>query len=487
MEQTKGIFTVKQSREGGAFKTLANPQQLRVVMTESLQALTLDREKLKEFFKNAARQGLSFHSYSFNNLMLAWFQKKDFEVLAGMKQWNKLARSVRKGEKAIYILAPCWSSKKKTEDGEEEKKPARSGRPLFFKSVKVFDIKQTEGKPVNWDALTGAGFIRADGEDGGAATWETLKAFTAAAGFTVEEKNTAQAGGWISGKSIAIHSEISPAAKCAVLLHELGHYKYAHQTDAGAGMSKEVKEAEAEIFSYITGQCFGINNEFTGAYLAAYMKHYKDADIYSLFKYIIDGAMCFLKEIKEFSKLGIAELTQISAEDRTKHTRAAINGQTKAAVNPLKYPAGAYVSTVADDIVSMVHREDKPKAEKKPAAFSSELKEAAEIVKQYERYNRLIAIAEKKKIKGDISRRWNGWEDWLKEARAHYAENFSEKELFGNEEDGEELSGIELYTAKVEAGRQEAARIREAIKGAKFSHVKELKAQLIQFENLLGV
>jgi len=63
----------------------------------------------------------------------------------GCRQWNKVNRYVRKGERAFYILAPCL--KKWTEPdpatGEDTEHEALVG----FRSVPVFGIEQTDGEP----------------------------------------------------------------------------------------------------------------------------------------------------------------------------------------------------------------------------------------------------------------------------------------------------------------------------------------------------
>jgi hypothetical protein len=47
-----------------------------------------------------------FHSYSFNNMILIWLQRPDATWVGGIKRWNSMGRTVRKGERGIAILAP---------------------------------------------------------------------------------------------------------------------------------------------------------------------------------------------------------------------------------------------------------------------------------------------------------------------------------------------------------------------------------------------
>lgn len=63
----------------------------------------------------------------------------------GMRQWGNVGRKVKRGSKAIWILAPCIKTvKEKNAKGEEEKKNVIYG----FKGVPVFAVEDTDGKPL---------------------------------------------------------------------------------------------------------------------------------------------------------------------------------------------------------------------------------------------------------------------------------------------------------------------------------------------------
>ena len=74
----------------------------------------LDSENWKEYLKTLSR----FHQYSFNNCILIKMQYPEASRVAGYKTWQSMGRQVRKGEKAISILAPC--PHKKTIEVEKE-------------------------------------------------------------------------------------------------------------------------------------------------------------------------------------------------------------------------------------------------------------------------------------------------------------------------------------------------------------------------------
>ena len=62
-----------------------------------------ESDKYKEYLNVMSK----FHNYSFNNLMLIYMQKPDATNIAGYTNWDKsFHRHVKKGEKAIKIIAP---------------------------------------------------------------------------------------------------------------------------------------------------------------------------------------------------------------------------------------------------------------------------------------------------------------------------------------------------------------------------------------------
>ena len=58
-------------------------------------------------WRNYLRVLSKFHSYSVNNCLLIYMQKPEASMVAGYRIWNtEFHRQVRKGEKAIRIIAP---------------------------------------------------------------------------------------------------------------------------------------------------------------------------------------------------------------------------------------------------------------------------------------------------------------------------------------------------------------------------------------------
>jgi len=130
-------------------------------ITDSIEAGIEDlfqSDKYKQYLSTMSR----FHKYSVNNTMLIYMQKPDATVCAGFNKWrDQFERNVLKGEKGIKIIAPTPYKKKI----EQEKLDPDTKLPMLdedgnaiieektiqipmYKVVSVFDVAQTEGKPL---------------------------------------------------------------------------------------------------------------------------------------------------------------------------------------------------------------------------------------------------------------------------------------------------------------------------------------------------
>jgi hypothetical protein len=83
-----------------------------------------------------------FPQYSLCNAMLIAMQRPHASRVAGFQTWRRLGRHVKKGEQGISILAPI-AIQRETDDDEEEEEV------IAFKTAFVFDVEQTEGKPLS--------------------------------------------------------------------------------------------------------------------------------------------------------------------------------------------------------------------------------------------------------------------------------------------------------------------------------------------------
>ena len=124
---------------------------------EGIQDL-FQSDKYRQYLRTMSR----FHKYSVNNTMLIYMQRPDATHVAGFNKWrDQFGRNVLKGEKGIKIIAPTPYKKKieETKLDPDTKLPMldADGKAIMeekeiripmYKPVTVFDVSQTEGKPL---------------------------------------------------------------------------------------------------------------------------------------------------------------------------------------------------------------------------------------------------------------------------------------------------------------------------------------------------
>ncbi len=134
-------------------------EQIRKVVDGALSQLSesLDQGQSQTLKLYLAAMG-RFHRYSLRNALLIAAQRPDARHVAGFHAWRRLGRTVRKGERGIAILAPlvrrrptaAEESEDEASSGEQsvEKKEPIEEVLIAFRGAYVFDISQTEGRPL---------------------------------------------------------------------------------------------------------------------------------------------------------------------------------------------------------------------------------------------------------------------------------------------------------------------------------------------------
>jgi antirestriction protein ArdC len=187
-----------------------------------------------------------FYRYSPSNVLLIAAQRHDATRVAGFGGWRKLHRWVRKGEKAIWILAPKVFESAESEDGEDEGRIVRG-----FRRVPVFDVTQTDG-----EALPSVCARLEDDDHFG--NYAKLVALAESIGFVVEDHAfPGSTNGDCSQSEHRIRVEVSnsPAQRVKTLAHELAH-AHLHQSFE----SRALAEMEAESTAYVVCQALGIDS-----------------------------------------------------------------------------------------------------------------------------------------------------------------------------------------------------------------------------------
>lgn len=216
-------------------------------------------------FRNYLDTISKFHSYSLNNCLLIAMQMPNASYVAGFKDWQKkFKRNVKKGEKAIRILAPnkCKFEKEEINDkGEVEKVVVEFMR---YRVVPVFDYSQTEGEelPTICKPLT------ADVND-----FEKIKAkLESISQVPVSyEPIDNGANGYFDrvAKRIVVKAGMSEAQTIKTLIHEIAH-SILH-ADVFCEIPREVKEIQAESVAYIVCKEAGIDtDDYSFEYVATW-------------------------------------------------------------------------------------------------------------------------------------------------------------------------------------------------------------------------
>ncbi len=197
---------------------------------EALQRLMAELERgHSEALKNYLSAMGRFHRYSWNNALLIHVQRPAATRVAGFHTWHDVGRSVKKGEKGIMILAPVIVKHKETERlplPSRRPRPEDPSRLVGFRTAYVFDVSQTDGKPLPEFAQT-----TGDPKEYG----DKLKALVAKQGIAVEyDSSIAPAQGISAGGRIRLAPGLSPAEEFSVLTHELAHEMLHHRQRCSA-------------------------------------------------------------------------------------------------------------------------------------------------------------------------------------------------------------------------------------------------------------
>ena len=231
---------------------------------EALQRLMAELEQGRS---DALRNYLSalgrFHRYSWNNVLLIHSQRPEATRVAGFHTWHELGRSVKKGEKGIMILAPVIvKARDLTSTPEQAPPPENVFRLAGFRTAYVFDVAQTEGKPLPQ-------FARTTGDPKDYA--EKLKELVAKQGIELAyDRGIAPAQGVSTGGKIRLMPDLSPAEEFSVLTHELAH-EMLHHRNEGSPIPGVVRETQAEAVAFVVCRSIGLETNSAAAdYIALY-------------------------------------------------------------------------------------------------------------------------------------------------------------------------------------------------------------------------
>lgn len=217
-----------------------------------------DTVRQSDMFKGYLDTMACFWRYSYHNQILIYLQNKGSSRVAGFATWNKLGRYIKKGSKAIKILAPFTKKIIKKEDNQE-----KLCSFTYFVPVSVFDVSQTTGKDLPKLDIE----VQGDNQK-----WllDRLLAFCQSKNILVEFKELGVNGlyGYSQGGKIAIGSNQSINMQANTLIHEIAH-ELTHYSEEGHKFTKQEKEIQAEATTYAVTKALGLENK-SSTYLALY-------------------------------------------------------------------------------------------------------------------------------------------------------------------------------------------------------------------------
>jgi hypothetical protein len=211
----------------------------------------------KAFITNATDKPSS--SWSIGNQILMIFSGTC--DARGFRQWEQAKRHVRKGAKAIYILAPI-QKKVKAKDSDEDKIVT-----IGFRGMPVFRYEDTEGQPLKE-------FVPAK--------LPPLFGLAEKNGISVAWKNSSH--GEYGSIDIINKSMILCTESPDTFLHELVHWYDAKNEKLKPGQDQE-QETVAQLGACVLAKMYGYDTErYTWNYIASYANTDSPQEV---------GQMCF--------------------------------------------------------------------------------------------------------------------------------------------------------------------------------------------------
>lgn len=301
-------------------------------------------DKYAEYLRTMSR----FHSYSVRNTILIHMQRPDATAVAGFNAWkNKFQRHVKKGEKGITILAPT-PFKKKIEEKKLDpvtKAPMvdRNGNVIMeekeieipmFRPVKVFDVSQTEGKPLPQLSSPLTGEVQ-----NYEIFMEALRR-TSPVPIAINPIREEGVDGFLDldARDITVKEGMGQMQTVRTTIHEIAHavlhLKEQNRLSATAGTEQETKpkdrntkEVEAESVSYAVCQYFGLQTgEYSFGYIAGWSSEKSLPELKASLETISRTANQLINDIDRHFK----EICKERGVDLTQPEQAALEAEVPA-------------------------------------------------------------------------------------------------------------------------------------------------------------
>jgi antirestriction protein ArdC len=272
-------------------ENITNKDRLREITDSIEQGIKdlFESDQYAQYLRTMSR----FHKYSVNNTMLIYMQRPAATLVAGFNKWrDQFERNVKKGEHGIKIIAPTPFRRKREQgkidpithapvldkDGNVVTEEVEIKIPMY-KPVMVFDISQTEGKPLPQLASDLTGDVR---------QYEIfMEALRRVSPVPISiEIMTASMDGYFDTEhqDIAIRKGMSEIQTVSATVHEIAHAKLHNYEKERLSVGDETKEqpkpkdrrteeVEAESISFAVCAYYGIQTgENSFSYIASWSK-----------------------------------------------------------------------------------------------------------------------------------------------------------------------------------------------------------------------
>ena len=270
-------------------ETLTKKQKLQQsanTINKAVDSYIEDPQKLFEFFMFSQQ----FHDYSYRNKMLIYKQRESARQVAKYSLWKEKGYQVRKGEKALSILAPTFIKIVVDKKGnricdlkditDEVKQKLEQGiynirqRRNWYIAVPVFDIAQTTCPVEEYPAIWKDNFVFGQNEHFKELQQSITNYLEQELNVSAAAVDDAQRANILAGaRGITIYApektlvfydpELSENQQIKTLIHETAHANlhspHADEQSCKDDLERGLKEFQAELCAGIVCQYYGID------------------------------------------------------------------------------------------------------------------------------------------------------------------------------------------------------------------------------------
>ncbi|PVW02353.1 serine/arginine repetitive matrix protein 2 [Microbacterium sp. Gd 4-13] len=266
-------------------------------------ASAVERLVSRDDWHRALEFAARFRARSFGNTLLIWVQHLEaFEqgrvpdpepsYVAGYKQWQTLGRQVAKGQPGYMIFAPVTGrfASSTPQDVASWRRLGRFEKPKAGEAVRsrmiaarpayVWDVSQTTGDPI--PERPAPRLLEGEAPAG---LWEGLAALVEADGYRVLSVDHEGVIGGANGltdfqaRTVAVRTNMDPAAQVKTLAHELGHVRLHGPDNPDWAGHRGIGEVEAESVALMIGAAHGMDtSSYSVSYVSGWAGTVKDKD-----------------------------------------------------------------------------------------------------------------------------------------------------------------------------------------------------------------